>query len=321
MKKFRTLIATLMTLIFVSGSAFAFNSSEQAAQTAFVNYLKTKRIPSKVDDKDNSVNFYDGKVLFWVTFDGSATGMLFTLHRAPINMKSAKDPADKNARRLENAYRAADFMNLNNNFKTVVRGSKVEFLFPVYAASTEDYVKVFDRILRNFENCKEYFDECYNKAKAYNDSVHKYWMENDTAYMVVEQNVKVARVTYNAPVVTITKVDFQGVDRNGNPIYGYADNKYAKKMKYIQPKIVAKASKKGLYRISTQIEMPNGKILVPNRDSKMTTTSTVEIGKNDTDIILDMFGDDTGEMWEPGEYNVVFFENGKPVNRSSFNIL
>lgn len=321
MKKFRTLIATLMTLIFVSGSAFAFNSSEQAAQTAFVNYLKTKRIPSKVDDKDNSVNFYDGKVLFWVTFDGSATGMLFTLHRAPINMKSAKDPADKNARRLENAYRAADFMNLNNNFKTVVRGSKVEFLFPVYAASTEDYVKVFDRILRNFDNCKEYFDECYNKAKAYNDSVHKYWMENDTAYMVVEQNINISKTSDKAPALLISKVDFRNVDRLGNPISGYADNKYKKDMRYIQPKVTVKATKKGIYRISTRIETPNGKILVPNRDSKMTTVSTVEVGKNDGEIELDPFGDDTGKMWLPGTYNVIFYEDGKVINRSSFNIL
>ncbi len=320
MKNFKVLLAVVMTALLASAPAFAFNESERAAQRTFSDYLKSKGIASKIDDKDNSVNFYKGKTFYWVTFEGGATGILYTLHRAPLNMDVKGASKEETSRRLENATRAANYMNINNEFKTCVKGTKVEFSFPVYASSATEYTKMFDRILRNFDNAKEYYDQCHKKAKVYNDSVHQYWMKNDTAYKVVPQKT-VRQNTSSVPSVFISKVAFRNVDEVGNEITGYNDNIRKSNVKFIQPRIEAKADKKGIYRLATRIKTPKGKILVPDRDSKMTTSTTVEVGKGLDEIELDVFGINDGSIWEAGEYGVVFYVDGKQVATDSFTIL
>ena len=53
MKNFKVLLAVVMTALLASAPAFAFNESERAAQRTFSDYLKSKGIASKIDDRTN----------------------------------------------------------------------------------------------------------------------------------------------------------------------------------------------------------------------------------------------------------------------------
>lgn len=319
MKHLNRIIAIVVVAFLACGSAFAMNEAEKTASKALSEYLKSKGFDPQFSQKDNSVNFFYKKVLFWVTFDGNGTSMLFTLHRMPKKMISDEDSPEKNARRVEIAKLASNYMNVNNTFKTFVADNKVKFEFPVYAASASDYNKTFDRIFKTFADVDASYNECHKKAKLEVDSIHKFWMENDSAYIVVSQpKLKEFKSNQN---LNITTVDFRNVDANGNQITGYDDNIRKSEVKFIQPRISVSASKKGTYKIGVKIINPKGKILVPTREYKVTTLTPVDVNKTPSLVELDVFGINDGSIWEAGEYQVVFLEDNHEIRKASFNVL
>lgn len=322
MKRIQNFLLIAMCLILGTSAAMSaeLNSREKAAQKAVGQYLKSQDFSIKLDDSDNSVNFkYKGN-LFWVTFEERGNGIIYTLHRAPLNMTSEKQDANTNARRLEICTIASNMMNVRNVFKTYVKGEEVDFVFPVYAANPDEYIKVFPSVLRSMENAKESFDNCYDRAKMKADSIHDYWTKNDPNVIVVPQQ-RLQGTSNSGPNLTVTSVDFQVLDSNGAVVSGYGQSIRKSDIRYIQPRLTVAASKKGIYHIGMVIITPNGKTLLPSVKDNRTTMTTVEVEKKAEAVELTPFGSKDGKFWQAGEYKVYFYENGHKLKETSFTIL
>ena len=315
MKNFRHLIVTILCTLFAINSiaaATTMTQGEQKAQTALRTFLSGKKVNTKIHPKDNSVNFnYKGK-LFWVTFKEMGNdGILYTLHRANIKLAS-------NTAREKGVF-ATNYLNDTYDYKSYVVGDHAAFVFPTFATSPEEYTKVFMSLLKSMENIEGDFRVGYNKATTATDSIHRWWRTNDTTIIVVKQpNAQQIQTTNN---LTATKVDFRIVDANGNPITQYGESIRKSDLKFIQPQLTVKATKKGMYHIGIVITAPNGKMMLPTSNANRTIISTVEVDKKAKPVDLGIFGDSTGECWVAGEYKVTFFEDGKPIKTATFNVL
>lgn len=318
MKRIHSLILVAMCMIMATGSAFAISPAVRGAQMAVKNYLTKQGYTSQIDDKDNSVNFRFNNSLFYVTFEETGSGILYTLHRTAI--KFEQGPSDANARRLENATVAANYLNGHYPYKTYVNGNRVDFVYPVFATSPEDYIKAFPTLLKSMTNIKENFDRYYKVAKTRNDSIHQFWARNDTSVIVVpQQKVQGANTP---PSLTVSGVpDFRIIDANGAVLTNYGESIRKSELKYIQPSITLTATKKGTYHIGVVIIAPNGKTLVPNMRDNRTIITTKEIDKKPTTVELDSFGSPDGKFWEAGEYKVIFYEGNNILKETSFNVL
>ena len=317
MKRINSLILASLCIILGCNIASAFSKSEREAQTAIKNYLTQLGYSTQIDNKDNSVNFSYKGTLMYITFKEEGTGILYTLHRQAL--KFEHNDANENARRLENATLAANLMNEQFPYKTFVKGNRVNFEFPVYAATPVDYTKVFGQILKNMSNVKTQFDNCFDRAQVTTDSIHRYWAENNPNALVVPQSN--TKMTVNGQNLTITRVDFKTVSQDGADISQYGDNIRKSDIKYIQPQVTVTATKKGIYHIGMVITTPNGKTLLPSPKADRTTVTTVEIDKKPTTVELTSFGNKDGDFWLPGEYKVTFYEDNRVIKETSFNIL
>lgn len=318
MKRIKSLILAAICILVATGSAFAVSPGIKNAQNALSSYLKRQGYNSQIDNSDNSVNFQYKGYLFYVTFEENGSGILYTLHRRAIKMESGPD--DKRARRLENATLAANYMNANYPYKTYVNGTRVDFVYPTYAATPEDYIKAFPTILRSMDNIQKNFDRFYDVAKVKNDSIHQFWAKNDTSVLVVPQR-RIQGVT-NPQSLTVTgPVDFKVIDANGSTLADYGQSIRKSDLRYIQPRITLSANKKGTYHIGVVIIAPNGKMLVPSMRDNRTMITTKEIDKKPTTVELDSFGSEDGKFWLPGEYKVMFYEDNHLLKETSFNVL
>lgn len=326
MKNLKKIFAIAMCVLLSSSSAFALNDIERAAQLSMKEFLRSKGISSSIDPKDNSLNFLrkDSKgheIIYWITFDGNATCMLFNLHRKSIKMISEKDDKQKASRKLENARLASEYVTAANDYKAFVNGNKVEFQFPVYAASVADYQKVFMKILGAFNGVQQSYDNCYRKAKAYNDSVHMFWQKNDTSKLVVRQAVRNdEKATKN---LMISNIQIRNVDNEGNEIPGWEKGLRGSKAKYLQPVVTLASTKKGTYKVGVKIITPKGKTLVPTRESVFSTITTIEVPKDNkaADYELLKFGVNNSDFWDAGEYKIIFYEDDRQIFDDTFTIL
>lgn len=326
LKKFAAL--ALCAVIGVS-SANAQTDAEEIARKQLAQYLNSQGIATQVDKKDQSLNFVykdesKKEVLYWVTFKGNARCMLFTLHRRPIKVLNDKQAADKELsnRILENAARAAELVTASNTYKAFLKGSQVEFQFPVFAANTDDYKLVFDNILKSMKNVKSSFDACYKRARVYNDSVHNYWMTNDTSKYIVKQHA-LPGAAQSGNNLKISGVKVHNVDAAGNEISGFNENPRRLKARYIEPQVTVTSAKKGTFKIGLKIITPQGKTLVPSKDARYTTVTTVEIAKvnKPQEVLLAKFGVDNDSLWDTGDYILEFYEDDRKIDTDSFTVL
>lgn len=315
MKNFRHLLLTIICTLFAVNSIAAaspMTQGEQKAQTALRSFLSGKKVNTKIDPNDNSVNFNYKGILFWVTFKEMGNdGILYTLHRA--NIKLANNPA------REKGVFATNYLNRTHDYKAYVVGDHAAFVFPTFATSPEEYTKVFMSLLKSMENIKEDFRVGYNKAKTTTDSIHNWWSVNDTTVIVVKQpNAQPIQSSNN---LTASQVEFRIVDANGTPITQYGESIRKSDLRFIQPQLTVKATKKGMYHIGVVITAPNGKKMFPASNSDRTILSTVEVDKKAKPVDLGIFGNNTGDCWVAGEYTVTFYEDGNLIKTATFNVL
>lgn len=319
MKKIFILISILSCILFGELSSSALTVAEEEALNAVKNFLNRRGTETQIDKSDNSVNFRKKDILYWVTFKEENKGMLYTLHRKTIKMVSENEDMEKNSRRIENATIASNYMNNMFPFKTLVNGSKVEFVFPIFAATPDEYLNVFQSVLNSMSDLQKDFDYCYDRAKLYTDSVHNYWSQNDTSLLVIPQ--KNINTVKNGKNFKITTVDFKIVDENGNDISNYGESIRKSDIKFIQPEVTAYAVKKGIYHIGMVIITPSGKTLVPEANANRTSTTVVELNTKPTVVELNGFGSPDGDFWTAGEYKVIFYEDNRIIKETSFNVL
>lgn len=320
MKKIYSILMVAICGLFAAPDSSAITRAEHEAQTAVNDYVRSLGWEAKIDKSDNSVNFRRKDILYWITFEEKEKGILYTLHRKTIKMDSENLEKEKIAQRVEISVIASNFMNNKFPFKTFVNGSKVEFVFPVFAATPEDFNKVFQSMLNTMVDLQKEFDRSYDRAKLVSDSIHDYWRNNDPKQLVIPQpgNEDAPESGNN---LTITSVDFKVVDYNRNNISGYGENIRKADIKFIQPMVKVQAAKKGKYEIGMCIYTPDGKMLVPYRGAKRTSVTTVDVTTKPEYKELNDFGDKDGTFWSAGEYKVVFYEDNRVIKETSFNVL
>lgn len=321
MKRLKSVISVIVCILTFAGSAVAANptSAEKNAQRVLIEYLRKKQFNPGIDNADNSVNFYRKDILHYITFKESANGMWYTLHRQRIKMKNDKDSKEDVAKKIEDAVYAANAMNQTYPFKTFVSGNNVQFTFTIFAESPEEYVKIFPVLLKNMENVGPDFKRNFERAKLTTDSIHNYWAKNDPDALVIPQDK--VKVTQNPGNLTVSDVQFRITDANGMVISDYNKSIRKSDLKFIQPQIDVKATKKGIYYIGMRIITPDGKILLPSPKVFFTSITTAEVDKKSKPVELNPFGSADGSFWQAGEYKVIFYEGNKEIKKTSFTVL
>lgn len=323
MKRFIKVILSLIILFATSGKAVALNAFEQNAQKQMNDYLRSHNYETRIMKDDNSINFMVGENIYWLTFKGDASGVLYTLHRRPIRLGEKNTSRTELNRLREKALNAAASMNAANDYKAYLKGNQVEFEFPVYATSPVEYQKVFNKVLSSLKRISMAdFESEMKKATHTTDSIHRYWENYAPDKFVVRQpaysNKPVikpkGRVMASNPVV-------RSVDMGGRVLIPYGEIIYQDKMQFIQPRLTVMTDKPDTYRMSVKIINPDGKTMVSAKDDDMTLILPVEIGKKEKEIEFGTFGSTNNSTWKPGKYTLVFFSEGEEVARQTVNIL
>lgn len=318
LKKFALAAACVMC---VSGSGFAWNQFEKTAQNEINNYLR-KNYDTRVRDDDHSVNFVVDKNIYWLTFEGDANGMLYTLHRRPIKLSKEGQSASELNELRENATFAASRINGEKPYKVFVKGDQVQFEMPVFAASPEDYKKIFPRVLSTLRSInQDDFKRVMKQSEVVTDSIHNHWQNYAPGKIVVSQpQTQSPSSAVVGGYVQMFEPLVSSVDANGMTLIDYNKPLYRDKLKFAKARVVAKTDKAGTYNMALKIVNPDGKVLVPNKNSSYTVSMPVELSKKDKTIEFAPFGSNDSKLWKPGTYTFVFFVDGKEMMRQQFTV-
>lgn len=323
MKTLRPLLTVMIILMtsFGSFNAMALNDSERVAQKSMMEYLRSKGYSPAIDNRDESVNFKKNDILYWITFQGNASGILYTLHRRPIKLNSSEKTPEQINQVCEVAEKAANLVNATEPYKVIVRGPKVEFEYPIYCQTAKEYQEIFPHIFKTLSASKDKFDAQFPKGRNITDSIHHYWLNLDTIHRVVPQ--KEIRGTKNARNLSISRIAVRNLSGADQVMSDYDQGLRKNKCQYLQEKIALIADNPGLYKVGVKIITPDGKILVPSSDATYTTITTINVSKakKENEYELLKFGSDQGNLWEAGEYKIQFFEDEAMIFEDSFNIL
>lgn len=314
-----TLAACLVGIV---GQAYAWNSFESNAQKEINTYLR-KNHDTRLRDDDHSVNFVIDGNIYWITFEGDANGMLYTLHRRPIKLSEKDQKAeDFNARR-ENAVYAVDRINATKPYKAFIQGDQVMFEMPVFAATPDDYKKIFPRVLRTMKEINvDDFKRTMNQVKVVTDSVHKHWSGYAPGRQVVPQPSDFKpSVTQTDGTVRLSSPLVSSIDRAGNLLIDYNQPIYRDKVKFMQVKVKANATKAGNYTLGLKIINPKQETMVPSKNHSSSVIMPVELPKKEKEVIFAPFGSTENGVWVPGEYTLVFTVDGKEMLRQKINVM
>lgn len=318
LKPFVLLIAAIFSLGAFAQRNYLSDAQEQA-QSSLIKYLRLKSYSPSIDPNDQSVCFKKDDILYWVTFDTDRSPILYTLHRRPIRFAD-NDSKDVNRRR-EIAEKAANMVCAERTVKAFLNNNKVEFCFPIYASTPEDYQKVFSSALAAFKNIKKSFDDNYAKARVRTDSIHNYWCGLDTTIVVVAQTGSSS--TQSQKMLNIRSISARVVDNGDNVISDYDKGIRKSNCQFLQERIEVSALKDGVYKVGVKLYNPEGKLLVPSKDARFTTITTIEIKKAEkveTHELL-KFGSTDKDIWQPGEYKIEFYEDDTKIFTDAINIL
>lgn len=325
MKTLKKLALVAVLALYGASSMFAMNDAERLALRQIKDYLSSQRLKTQMED--DALYFEEDDVLYWITCDGNASMMKFVLHRENLQYIGEKEYNNKTIvnRKNENATRAAGLATAHNDYKVYIKGNKARFEYPMFATSTTEYIKVLPYVLRSFSKANDSFKNCYKVAKQYNDSVHKFWMGNDTSKMVLAQNLVTSKAkdNKNNKVLSMNKIEIRNINNNGTVITDYNTGLRKSQTRFVQPKVYVNANKKGSYRLGVKIYTPAGKLLVPSQDADYTVINMIDVEKPNKveEFELTQFGTDNPDFWKAGEYKIEFFDDGRCIHKDSFTIL
>lgn len=292
---------------------------QEKAQKSIMDALRAKGFSPSIDTEDQSVCFNSGGVFYWITIEGKNAPLLYTIHRRSIKFSDDKDQLL--ARKKEIAEKAANKVSAQTQVKAYLDGNKVDFVFPMYAQTPDDFGKVLYKGIEAFKGVKEKFDQGYMASKASVDSIHRYWNQVDTSCIVIPQP-KVAEALV-ASKITAKGIEARVVDGKDQVVSEY--NKSIRKSKcfFLQEKLTLTAEKTGVYKIGVKLYAPNGKLLVPEAGAKYTTTTLVHVAKANKEAAyeLNKFGADDSKVWKAGEYKIEFYNEDELIYSDAINIL
>lgn len=320
-KKILLIALAVLAVVIPSYSKNSLNPAEKEAQKSMADFLRNLGYAIEIDERDQSVNFRKNDVLYWITFEGTSTKMLFTLHRKNIRFDSDKRKPAEVSVDCEVAEKAANRLNATHPYKAYLKGKRVHFEFPTYASAAKEYQDVFNRVLGSMKDIREDFDAEFKKSRLEVDSIHNHWADIDTVHLVVPQNN--VPQTKTARNFRISSIAVRNLNGSGGVISGYDQGLRKNKCQYVQERVSVTANKPGVYKIGLRIVTPDGKILIPFKEARFTTVSTIDVKKAGKPEVfeLEKFGTDSADFWEPGEYKLLFYEDDNLIYQDAFNIL
>ncbi len=323
MKNLKLFLLLVATLIGCFGASAA-SISELNAQNEVKNYLTRQGFSVEIDDEDQSIIFYQQDIMYWITFksEKGANGILYTLHRRPIKLRGDKDSRDLANRKNEVAVIAANMLNKKMKYKTFVDDCRVDFQFPIYATTPQEYIKLLRDVLESMSDIKKDFTQAYDRSRAIADSIHNFWSVNDTARVILPQ-AATERPDYKPLGIKVNKVAVGSFNSNGEPIVPYDGILQTPYCKFLGENITITADVPGETVIGLKIYNPQGKFIAPSKESLYTVELPVEIKKNKKEYDFDMplFGTNNEDFWTPGIYRIEIYENGRLARKDIvFNI-
>lgn len=320
MKRIISFAAMLACILFAAPMASALNTAEKLAQQKVYDYLKSNRYQVEIDDSDGSVNFFNkAGEYYYITFKGQNGGVMYTLHARPLKLDHPDYSAEEQAMQRERAIVKANYMNIANPYKTYVQGYKVQFVFPIFAQTAEEYVKIFDRVLTSMGKTKESFDSYGSKALAYTDSIHRAWKNGGSDRIVLPQPVESASLNTVA-IMNVAEPMFRNVNSGNTVLSNYGMPLKKSNLKFVETKLSVLGVAKGKALISMNIIAPNGKLIVPSTDTDRTLIQEIDVDKKPKEVTLIPFGTSDSEFWQEGEYTVEFYDGDKLLEKTSFYV-
>lgn len=317
--KFFCIAVALLCSEFAVAQNVTLNEVQKKAQKSIIEFLRSKHYSPSIDTNDQSVCFKKNDVLYWITFEGNSSPLLYTIHRKGIKFASDKDNTLN--RRREIAEKAANMVCAQRIVKAYLNGNKVDFCLPMYAATPENFQQVFNAGMAAFDNIKQTFDNNYKKGRVIADSIHSYWSNLDTTVVVVPQN-NVTEVVRQRNL-TISSFSVRVVDAGGSVISDYDKSIRKNSCRYLQERVELSAKNDGVYKLGVKLYTPDGKLLVPNMEARFTTITTIDVPKANKSHTYELlkFGSDNGSIWKAGEYKIEFYEDDTKIYSESINIL
>jgi len=317
--KFFCLAAALLCCEAMSAQKVTLNEAQRKAQKSVIEFLRSKHYSPSIDTNDQSVCFKKSDILYWITFEGNSAPLLYTIHRKGIKFANDKDKMLN--RRREIAVQAANMVCAKRVVKAYMNGNKVDFCLPIYAATPEDFQQVFSAGLEAFDNIKKTFDDSYKKGRVIADSIHSYWNNHDTTVVIVPQK-RVAEVARQRNL-SIKSISVRVVDSGDGVISDYDKSIRKNSCRYLQERVELTAKNDGAYKVGVKLYTPDGKLLLPNKDARFTTITTIDVQKANKVAQYELlkFGSDDGSVWKAGEYKIEFYEDDTKIYSDAINIL
>lgn len=323
MKKFKILmlLTAMIAGVFGIKAQPTMTVAERVAQNKVMDYLKKQGFNVEIDRNDNSVLFKQRDVLYWITFKGNTSGILYTLHRRPIKLDGTDTSVERSNIRKEKAIAAANILNREEAYKTTVNNGKVNICFSVYASSPDEYIHQLTNVFKSMENAKAEFDKAYAKGGLYVDSIHTYWAKNDTSRVILPQVVN--GVTHKASSgMNVSKIEVGSFAGNGNELVPYGGQLLRSKTQYIGERISFSAAQPGIYYIGVKLFDPAGRLIAPDKESPFTTVKEYDVKKagKSYDVDLEPFGTSNTNFWTPGQYKLEIYDADVLVRSDLFLI-
>lgn len=324
MKNFKVLVllVTLMAAAFGVKAQPQMTVAERSAQKAVVDYLKHQGFETEIDNSDNSVLFKQSDVLYWITFKGNTSGVLYTLHRRPIKLNGNDKDAVRANIRKEKAIAAANMVNRKEPYKVTVTDGRVNFSFPVFSSTPAEYISQLTNVFNTMKNAKQEFDKAYEgNAKLYTDSIHNYWASNDTSRVILPQKMLGVNKKNHAEMA-VSKVEFASINGNGKSLVPYGGQLLQPNVQYLSEKIAITPTATGLFYIGVKLYDPDGKLIVANKESEFTTVTEFDVKKANKsyEVELEPFGTSNYNFWRPGSYTIEIYDADVLVRKDVFLI-
>lgn len=298
-------------------------AKEPATHEVIMSYLTTQGFTPRYFSDDKSINFKWKKEVYWITFKRMEKVTLYTLHRFPVEFKKDPNNPDRLMRQREIAAQATNAVNAGNDYKMYLKGNLVDIEFPLYATNVKDFLNVFPDMLLSMEHAKSEFKKSFQSSRQVCDSIHNFWMTNDTTVQIMKQPSRNLEMKKQGANIKILNTSARNVSSIGNVISDYDEGLRTSKMQFVQPRIKYIANKKGTFKIGVKIYTPDKKLLLPSRDARYTTVTTLTPNKTEKELEfdLDKFGSSEKGAWEPGEYIIEFYEDDVLLYNDAFNLL
>lgn len=298
----------LLLAINCVASADVLTPDQEKAQRRLYSYLNNEKYNPEVDISDNSVCFRKDGILYWVTFEENSP-ILYTFHRKAFKVGETPDTyKPKPATIAANAVNRA-----HKSVKLTVGEKKVDIAIEAYAATPEDFIKVFPQYLSVFNQVD------YDFKKEYHKAIEAEKLAADKIEEETRKNLPPSELRG-----MIKGVSFRLLDTAGKETTPYDQPLRSFDARFIQPRLdfLPWKEKSDDFTLQIRVYRPDGKpVYLPGKKYTAQMPVTLEKSRKNQSIEFDQFGSEKEGFWKAGEYKFEVLEGGDIIYTNSFNIL